>query len=286
MNKNIVFCDGGISNRLNTLIFALILKQKFDYKWEISWPENNWCNASFESLFDIDITSANNSLSYYKKNQYFYNLLMHENQMNFDEAIINYNKNIRDYQDINYYFQLGKPVFYYNNIIPNFVSLDEIISGVSDLKIQSSIFNVAIEYCENNKIDETVLGLHIRKTDFGNLIDDNELFLQVRNSDKQFFVCSDDKNVMLRFSELKNCKVFQKNHYPTLLDPNKNWQDNIIDDQNRVFSFNIFRSSESIKEALIDLLILSKTTLIHTSNSTFLNMSKIFKMANILSNKE
>ena len=51
---NHVLCDGGLCNRLNALIFALILQRKFGplgHDWQIAWPQNNWCGASFGSLF-------------------------------------------------------------------------------------------------------------------------------------------------------------------------------------------------------------------------------------------
>ena len=52
------------------------------------------------------------------------------------------------------------------------------------------------------------------------------------------------------------------------------------------FFYNIERSEASIVEALIDLLILSRTTHVSTSNSTFLKMSMIFKFTNFFDSIE
>ena len=45
MSKHYVLCDGGLCNRLNALMFALILKRRFGGAWSISWPVNNWCGV-------------------------------------------------------------------------------------------------------------------------------------------------------------------------------------------------------------------------------------------------
>ena len=47
-----VMCDGGLANRLNTLLVALALKIHTKSAWGIAWPVNNWCGAPFEDLFD------------------------------------------------------------------------------------------------------------------------------------------------------------------------------------------------------------------------------------------
>ena len=52
---NIVMCDGGLANRLNALLFALILRRKFGHEWRIAWPLNNWCGAPLHSLFDAPL---------------------------------------------------------------------------------------------------------------------------------------------------------------------------------------------------------------------------------------
>ena len=282
MKNNIVFCDGGLSNRLNSLIFSLILREKYGKEWEISWPINNWCNANFNKLFSINMNVNLSTLSEYKNNENDYTLLLHENQINFNEQLIHYHRNCNSYDDYHSYLGINKPLFYYNNLIPNFVSNEDMKIALSNLAISPFILFEALNFCKTNEINNSVLGLHIRKTDFGNIVDDESLFNLVKNNEKRFFVCSDDYSVTEKFSNLDNCRVYKKKHYPKQLKADKGWNDNIQDDQNRSFTFNIERSEESIIEALVDLLILSSTTQIQTSHSTFLKMSQIFKYINIL----
>ena len=63
---NHVLCDGGLCNRLNALMFALILKRKFGGSWRISWPVNNWCGAPFESLFTSELPHDDRSIDSFK----------------------------------------------------------------------------------------------------------------------------------------------------------------------------------------------------------------------------
>ncbi|MFY8016384.1 MAG: hypothetical protein ACOVN3_13140 [Limnohabitans sp.] len=279
-NKHVVFCDGGLSNRLNTLIFALILKEKYKHEWELSWPVNNWCRARLASLFSIDIPVNENELIYYKEKEDAFCLVMHENQCGFIDANINFQSNQHSYADYEKLLENEKPTLYYHNLIPQFATFADMQSGLSHLSIHKDIHAKASGFCLRNQINDSVFGLHIRKTDFGSTVDDNELFNVVKDSANRFFVCSDDAEVNARFSKLPNCCVYKKTHFPSKMLGEKGWNDHTIDDQGREFFFNIDRSEASIVEALIDLLILSKTTHVATSHSTFLRMSMIFKATN------
>ena len=283
--SNLVFCDGGLSNRLNSLIFALILREKYGAHWEISWPQNNWCGSDFSSLFQANMPVHNYPLNYFNKVHYDYTCLIHENQAYFNEGNFYLHSSINSYQEYFDYLQKEKPVFYFHNQIPSFASIEDIRIALDNISVNSELKNIALNFCSDNNITDSVFGLHIRKTDFGNLVDDIALFDLVKNSNNKFFVCSDDELITEKFNDLKNCCSYLKKNYPTQLNINKGWQETIQDDQNRSFNFNITRSAESIKEALIDLLILSSTTHIDTSPSTFLKMSMFFKYENVLHRK-
>lgn len=280
MKQNIIFCDGGLANRLNTLIFALILKTKFGGDWAISWPINNWCGANFESLFSIDIPVYDHALSYYKEREDQYILVMHENQKDFNEELIKYQRYFKNYSDYENVLCSEKPIIYYHHLVPAFADTNDIAEGIKILRINPEILIDAYSFCIRNSIDQTVLGLHIRKTDFGNTVDDEALYQMAEKSDHRFFVCSDDPLVNDRFSKLSNCCVYKKKTFPGKMIEDTHWNGLTTDDQGRTYNFNINRSAHSVYEALIDLLILSKTTHILTSHSTFLRMSMIFKSVN------
>ena len=285
-SNNIVFCDGGLSNRLNALIFALILKEKYQQPWEIAWPANNWCRARFEALFSTKLPLNQNDLSFYKNVSNKYSLVMHENQCDFPSELINFQSTFHCYDDYAKLINYGKPIFYYHNLIPTIASIQDMQIGLVNLSINKNILDLAQKFCYDNQINESVLGLHIRKTDFGATVNDQELYSVVKNSSKRFFVCSDDPEVNERFSLLPNCSVYIKTYFPEKMISDEGWNHQTKDDQGRDFFYNIERSESSIIEALIDLLILSRTTHVSTSNSTFLKMSMIFKFTNFFDSIE
>lgn len=273
---NTCFCDGGLANRLNALLFCLVLKELYRHDWEISWPRNNWCGASFGSLFDIDIPVKEHSLAYFKQNESDYRFLAHENQGNFDEGRITYHSELADFPAYQSLLDQNPNVFYFHNLLPSFVSIADLQAIASGLRVKPHLVASAAAFCRDHAIDGSVVGLHIRKTDFGNTINDNELFTLVSQNANRFFVCSDDAEVTQRFASLKNCHVLEKAHYPEKLMAGEGWNSWIVDKEGRQFPFNIQRSEEAVVEALLDLLILSRTNPMMASHSTFFRMALIF----------
>ena len=53
----------------------------------------------------------------------------------------------------------------------------------------------------------------------------------------------------------------------------------IVDDEGNEYSFNIERSDESVIDAMIDLLILSSSSIMRTSNSTFLETALLIQQS-------
>lgn len=276
---NIAFCDGGLSNRLNSLIFCLILKAKYGHNWAIGWPKNNWCGAAFDKLFESDLAVRDEPLDVYRKHESEYQPVLHENQCNFSLERLILQSQLAGYADYEAILNSHPNVLYCHNLLPSFVSPEDWVLGLRQLGINSKVVAIAEDFCQTHRIDNTVLGLHIRKTDFGDTVDDQGLFNLVVNNSNRFFVCSDDAEVNRRFSELPNCSVFEKQHFPQKLLADGDWKSWTTDAEGRRFPFNITRPEDSIIEALIDLLILSRTTLVSTSHSTFLNMAIIFKTA-------
>lgn len=277
---NVAYCDGGLCNRLNALIFALILRHQFGRDWQVAWPVNNWCGASFDTLFSVDLPVTTCALPHFGEFQNEYYFLMHENQCGFrgDRVIDNHTlRSMAAYQSA---LALDRPILYYNNLLPPFVDVAMLQAGLSQLGVNERIASRARAFCNERDIDERVVGLHIRKTDFGNSVNDDELHRAVSADSRRFFVCSDDESVNRRFAALPNCCVFEKHHFPSKLVAAGDWNAATRDSFGRVFPYNITRPGESIVEALIDLLILSKTTPARTSQSTFLGMALIFKAVN------
>jgi hypothetical protein len=277
---NVVLCDGGLGNRLNALLFALVLKAKYGHPWEIAWPLNNWCGAAFEQMFVTDLPVTRESILDFRERQNQYKLLMHENQCDFDEAHITFHRDLVSYADYEGILHAHPSVLYFHHLLPGFVSVADLQAGLSMIGVESGVRRTAEEFCRTKGIDQAVFGLHIRKTDFGATVDDDGLFKLVETTPHRYFVCSDDREVNSRFAALPNAVVFEKRHFPAMAVAGAGWNQMTRDAEGRVFPFNVTRSADSIVEALIDLLILSRTTLVQTSHSTFLRMAMMFKACN------
>lgn len=279
---NHVLCDGGLSNRLGALIFALILKRKFGHDWQISWPQNSWCGASFDSLFASTVSHDQCSIQDYKARQAEHLLLMHENQIGFDADRLIHTRTLGSYEDyrrlIDEAQTQGCSVVYFNNQLPGFVTPAEVKDALTLLGLNSHVAEAAGRFIVEHRVDARIAGVHIRKTDFGDAVNDDALFAQVQASAQRFFVCSDDAAVNQRFAALPNCVVFEKTAFPVKREQHAGWQHRITDTDGRQYPFNITRSGASVVEGLIDLLILSQTGILGTSGSTFLAMSRLFQV--------
>ena len=124
------------------------------------------------------------------------------------------------------------------------------------------------------------LGIQIRKTDFGaNGADDNNLFALVSQCpQKQFFVCSDDAAVEQRFGALPNVVTHPKRAYVEKV-VDGGWNTPTADHSGRVYACNVNRNAVSVEDAVVDLLVLSRSQIVRTSNSTFLNTALLLKQA-------
>jgi len=281
-NTNVAFCDGGLGNRLATLVTACALTLRSKVKWRVVWPENNWCGASFGSLFSTSMQTSASHLTDFGRHLDRYTFVMHENQLKWENAeIVNIAK-FRSFDDFLGGVESSKrPIFLYTNFLPEFVGSANFADLTALLKSRADLQKITKTFVEAFGIDKTVIGIHIRKTDFSQEINDEGLFRDISGRPRQkYFLCTDDAVVSHRFSQLDNCIVFPKSHYPVRLRGNEDWVAASTDDQGRTFPYNISRSSSSVVEALIEMLILSKTTILHTSGSSFLRSAQFMQRIN------
>lgn len=279
------FCDGGLANRLNGLLFGIILRNKFRHDWEVSWSPNNWCEARFGTLFSLDLPVNERPLGYFVEHQADYRFLVHENQGGFAAERLVLNSTLTGYDAYLPYLEMQQ-VCYMNSLIPSWVPFSDVAEALGSLKVQPAIVERVDRFCAENAIDGNVFGLHIRKTDFGDRVDDNELYNLVRNHSSRFFVCTDSAEVSDRFAGLSNCCVFEKSHFPQKFSDDGGWNQWITDAEGRSFPFNIRRSEEAIVEGLVDLLILSCCNPVRASYSTFFQMALMFREANFLAQQQ
>ena len=276
-----VYCDGGFGNRLNGLVSGLLFAGIAGLKPVIVWPCNNWCGARFDEIFEnADIQVIERELATYVPEKGSFHFFMTEDHLgmgvsNLSPLVVSTLPEV-----IQYLQSDGRDVFYHSPLIPSYLEAAWVSAQIRLLKIRAEIERRAIQFMEKAGLRDPFYGLQIRKTDFGaGGADDNALFdLVEKAADKRFFVCSDNKEVESRFRRLPNVAIYEKQAYVEKLVAG-DWTALAADHSGRVYPCNVNRSAQSVIDAVVDLLVLSHSQVVKTSNSTFLNAALLLKTA-------
>lgn len=276
-----VCCDGSFGNRLSGLIGGLTLSRICNLPARVSWPSTNMCRALFEDIFsNTNIEYTSNNIRDYYPHADQYNLVS-----NYSEYLKFFHTSRTDpeYLNVNSFLDIvessDKPVFYYTPLLYDWIPKDEIYNTINELFYVDFIQTQVDNFILNNFDNYEYYGIHIRMTDFTpiEIFDIDSFYKLVQDAaNKKFFICSDERQVEDKFSQLPNAYSYSKREYTTKLDPSKDWQSPYTDNDGRYSVFNVERSKISVIDAIIDFLILSKSNIIKTGNhSTFLKMAMI-----------
>ncbi len=279
--NNIVFCDGGLGNRFSSLFMAALLTEKLSMPWDIAWPRNNWCDAAFLDLFDSQLNVFEVDLTTFSNQSDSHAFIMHENQLGWTDRIIYDQRSVRSFEQLVSLRNTGKPIFYYSNLLPAFININDLVVFKDFFSFKRGLREKAKAFIEEYRIDDSVHGIHIRKTDFGSKVDENRIYgLVKQNSSQRYFICSDSRAVIEMFRPLKNCLTHTSKEYPEMLADTGSWNSPITDNVGRSFPFNVNRSAGCIEGAIVDLILLSKTLIVPTSGSTFARTAEVLKLIN------
>lgn len=276
-----VYCDGGFGNRLNGLVSGLLFAEAAALRPIVVWPCNNWCGARFSDIFEQqDFQILERELAAYPPQKEMFDFFMTEDHLgmgvaNLSPLAVESLANALDYLD-----RGSKDVFFHSPLIPSYFEMESVCGVLRKLTFQPNILGSAENFRKTSGLGENYYGLQIRKTDFGSGgADDDALFSLVQKAgDKKFFICSDNKDVEARFSRLHNVAVYEKKAYVEKLVPG-DWTALAADHSGRVYPCNVNRSAQSVIDAVVDLLVLSHSQVVKTSNSTFLNAALLLKAA-------
>jgi hypothetical protein len=272
MKKISIYCDGGLGNRLSTIIGGIHLAKKINYDYEILWPQARWCNCNFDDLYDKKNNYVNLSIN---PNDY----IIHNNiNLIISHVNIGYPKNIKTIPQSNNISNINfsnySNIFYYNNSIPIYISSEDSSKYLSKIKISEYILGEVKKFINEFNISNQTLGLHIRRTDGPMIISNDEYFNFInRLYPKQVFVCSDEEDIEKKL----------QNHFKNVISRNKlQYVEKFIDapwiTDKLPEIYNIVRDRQSVIDAFIDMLILSRTNILNFRNiGTFYQLSKLYK---------
>lgn len=277
-----IYCDGGFGNRFNALIVGLLIAKVGNFKPVILWPSTNWCRSSFQSIFKNEYEVLSDKMSSLKDSYDDHAFAMHNNCLNFPCSIAHPNSFNSIQNIVNYYNESNKNYFVYNNdAIPGYAYGDGLQSIVKNLIFSDTITSSANEFVKS--IDANFIGVHLRNTDFYDPHKPNfdSIYKLITDDvDNNYFICSDDEELETKFTLLNNAFSYKKKKYVEKLTKDGEWRDVIVDEEGVEYPFNVERSDESVIDAMIDLLILSKSTIMHTSDSTFLKTALLIQQSN------
>jgi hypothetical protein len=162
--------------------------------------------------------------------------------------------------------QSATTIYYSVKNIPQYAFNAKLYDHINTLlRFKHQLVNTAEQLIrENINGMESYYGMHIRKTDNKQQInEDFYMNLMQHNGKKKFFVCSDDKQAEDKFKVFPNVFTYSKQNYPTKLNPYLDYS-----------SENIYRHKHAIVDSIVDLIVLSKSMIINTTvDSNFMKLA-------------
>tara|TARA_R100000458_G_C8273291_1_gene248149 strand:+ start:633 stop:1478 length:846 start_codon:yes stop_codon:yes gene_type:complete len=269
--KLLIYCSGGMGNRFNSIINGLYFNDKY-FKGDVIlyWPNELTCDCNFTDLFEIPSNmSAINTLDKLGDFNIFGKYSNTRPEVSpvvgtFDSLLnsnIEYPNNIATVTDTPH-----------NNISNEYRA--DILKRFTPTKYIRDEVN---KFCEDNNISLDTLGLHIRRTDGEFLLGrpDEHFISQIKNSNSNFFICSDSYETENKLKSLFPDRVsFRKKLSYTEKRHEGGWNNARVFDKNQNkeinVKYNVKISKQAVIDGLIDILILSKTNF-NNSKSTFCN---------------
>jgi len=277
----VAYCTSGLGNRIITIIGAFYWSVRLGYDFKIVWPTNNECMCDYEDVFDSYRTKKDESISELINESVLYNSNQNCIVAGFTYQKDRVDKKINDFKNIvtcqifDAFSQLHDPdsldnidlskydLIIYNSIkIPHYISFKDVTTVIENFKINKSVLEKVITFNKQNTINYgTTNGILIRKTD-GDLIfkrRPESYYKKLIEDDKhkQFFITSDDEATEKDFKQYSNVICYPKLEYV------------------KYDKMGIYRGKQSVIEAFISMLILSRTNILDkdVSKSSFLKMA-------------
>jgi hypothetical protein len=276
-NQLMIFCDGGIGNRINSLISGLAIARHFKLAFCVYWPENNWCQAGFEDIFKNQFALSKKSIKDLTGQLSEAVVLLHD-EIASNKLEVEFNSAYQYASTEDFHEKVlksGRQVFYYPALMPEWIPFESIKAELKTL-----IFTDHIVDTVNKFVVETIKkpfhGLHLRRTDLNVGLNDHEVInLVQRNPNETFFVCSDDPVAEAIASAHPNVFARPKSHHVGKKNGDAEWLASSEDDDGRIYYGNINRGKEAVIEGAIDMLILAHSQIVGYSGSTFQRIAKI-----------
>jgi hypothetical protein len=293
-NTLIIIMEGGMGNKFGCVHYALQLAKECGKNIIINNVRNIHGDVGFYDLFseknNIEVWE-NTYTELDKKLPINIPFLIHKGHFKFNsEREIIFHGGM-DHNQIAHYVKNVDTCVYLTDSNWNYIDL--MVQSAKELKINKNVLKKVNKFCLDNKIDKNVLGIHIRTCEWYD--DENQKqdainsiyqFIQdkiIKNSNVKIFVCSDNERIEnnLKSQLPDNIITIEKHHY-TKKSVDAPWRHLVEDVDGRTFPYNVNRTSETVVEGFIDMLILSRTNILTEGSSSFLFFAKVYSKLNEL----
>lgn len=278
----IVYCDGGLGNRIRGLVNALYWLDPGTF--EICWPINDWCGASFLDIFQklastkiVEYSFADiRKLLRQNKNSI---LLSHVNQFDISPD---------QFKPISSLFKPGSYVkrkAQSSLIILYLVQVHPLVS----LRVYREMLlmlkpsnKVSFEYqsfiSRMGWYPGKFCGFHARLTDSGNNPKTYyRMLTRLLSDNNTVFLSSDSPDAILQIIGKHSSLTYRKHVVlPEKKVSDLNWVAAVSDTDGRIFNYNIHRSKESTIDAMIDLMTLASSRIYPSNDSSFLQVALVY----------
>jgi hypothetical protein len=272
----LIFCDGGLANRVNSLISGLAVTELLKLDHVVLWPRNNRCGAAFNDIFSSASRVFETRLQDLLPVEDELRPWLHENDYGFTGPVVQ-SRAISGTADLlRIADEDQRPILFCENIILPWLPEEATNRALNSLSFRPLITDRALTLLRKQE-QLPYFGIHLRATDFTSPPPVEPMLAVVAaNPLQRFFVCSDDADLELRFATFPNVFVNDKTAYVEKLGDG-DWRGDVVDSDGLPYTSNIDRTAQSVIEAGVDLLLLAASTPIRTSSSSFLSLSERLK---------
>ena len=275
-SRLLIYCDGGLGNRLNAYLSGLAIAHHFQMDYMIHWPINQWCAAEYADLFSPDANVSTESLTSLNGKLGGYAMLLHDSIAS--DALSAPFASAYDYASLDDFesriLNSGQSIFFYPALVPQWIPETLIHAEMRNLHFTPYI-TLEVENFIRSTLKKPFHGLHLRRTDLNIGLTDLEVFKIAKgNPDCAFFVCSDDPQAERLASGHPNVFSRSKSSYVQKKQDGDDWLALSKDEDGRAYHGNIQRDKASVIDGAIDMLILAHSQIVGFSGSTFQTMAR------------
>ena len=272
MKKLIIYCTGGLGNRMFPVTSGLVLAEQSQRELCLYWPKDRICSMGFGELYDNNIRVVDEDfLNNLDDAQTEYHAKYQASVVN-DHTI--YGRNFLNNKLSQGSVRVGSIIDTFSDVENLLISDNNFMdishqSRVKDFNFKSTFVDKADRISQELGVNTSIMGVHARGTDFTpdiNFYQTSINNLLNENPKQKIFVCSDDRVLENGlFTMFPNNLIFRSKENYTI----------------RV-SNGIDIDSSTLEDSIIDLLLLSKTNFrIYNPLSTFGLYAKLLSEENI-----